>query len=258
LNFNAMKPSIDPTQLQRLVDGECAPGDVRAVLLAAKNDPACWEQIAVALLEDRAWQCQIQSQPNGTFDLERTASALAQSQLPTQATNKTLADAKPTQRVASALDQASRLLTWFAMAASLFAVAVLGYSIGQHRSISNSDNIAQSPKSLPADSLAGGPTTGTRLASLRPDYRMQLPATDRLSGGDLQPAGEVPLYAVNSMVQWRELDRPQSLNLTPRELAELNARGIGVQKDFDVLSGELEDGRVFVVPIRSIRFAPWQ
>jgi hypothetical protein len=255
-----MRPSIDPAQLQRLVDGECAPGDVRAVLFAAKDDPGCWEQIAVALLEDRAWQCQIQSQPNETFDLERTASASVQSQLPTQATNLTPAEAKPTQRVASTLGQSSRLLTWFAMAASLFAVAVLGYSIGQHRSISNSVPIVRSPlgKSLPADSLPGGPATGTRLASLRPDYRMQLPASDRLSGGDLQPAGEVPLYDVKSMVQWQELDRPQSLNLTPQKYAELNARGIGVQKDFDVLSGELEDGRVFVVPIRSIRFAPWQ
>lgn len=255
-----MKPSIDPTQLQRLVDGECTPADIRAILLAAKNDPARWEQIAVALLEDRAWQCQIQSQSD-LLPLGQVTSALAQAQPTTHSTSDSLSQTNPTSRRNSAVVERSSfpLLTWFVMAASLFAVACLGYSIGQHRSTSNSVELAQSssPDRPPADRLLGDPSPRTTLASLPPDYRMQLPATDRHSDR-LQPSGEVPLYNIKSMDQWRELDQPQTLNLTPQALADLNASGIGVQKDFDVLSGEFEDGRVFLVPIRSIRLAPWQ
>jgi hypothetical protein len=256
-----MKTQIDPIQLQRLIDGECRPADVRAILLAAKTDPACWEQISLALLEDRTWQCKLQT-PADSAVLDQPSMATF-SQTESQDTKVASSNLSPSHRAApfySTLYSTS-LLNWVAMAASLIVVAFLGYSIGQQ----NKNTPAADPQLSVARVHDDNPGLGgdiaspqTTLASLKPDYRMQLPAVDPQTYGYLQPSGDVPMYVVRSMDQWRQLDQPQQFEFSPEELAELNLRGIGLQKDFNVISGKFDDGRVFVVPIRSIRLAPWQ
>jgi hypothetical protein len=263
-----MKVYIDPTQLQRLVDGECTSAEVRAILMTARSEPGCWEQIAVALLEDRAWQCRLQPQ---AMPAAPSSNLAALEQILSQAGSedraaKVAAIASATDSISSpratvAATQRSFPLSWLAMAASLIVVALLGYSIGQYSSTpSDGSGLAvDSSRNAPAvpqlDDLQAPRTT---LASLEPNYRMQLPAAEQREPGRLRPNGDVPMYEITSLKQWRELDQPQRLDLTPEQLAELNARGIGVQKDFDVLSGKFDDGRVFLVPIRSIRVSPWQ
>lgn len=264
-----MKEHIDPTQLQRLVDGECTPAEVRTILMTARSEPGCWEQIAVALLEDRAWQCRLQPQSTTAVltsdlaSLEQLRSQAGSEDRPANvAAFAPATDSFSSTRAAAAATQRSfPQLSWLAMAASLAVVALLGYSIGQHQSsppagsglaVDSGGNAPAVPK---LDDLQAPRTT---LASLEPNYRMQLPAAEQRDGGRLRPNGDVPMYEITSLKQWRELDQPQRLDLTPEQLAELNARGIGVQKDFDVLSGKFDDGRVFLVPIRSIRVSPWQ
>jgi hypothetical protein len=144
------------------------------------------------------------------------------------------------------------------MAASLMAVAVLGYSVGQQgaRSGIPRDLVQQPISNDSSNGLLADPSSPkTTLASHTPDYRMELPEHDRFL-----PGGEVPLYVVKSLDQWQQLDRPlpQQLRFTPEQMAELNFQGIGIEKDFNVLTGNFADGRSFIVPIRSIRFSPVQ
>lgn len=273
-----MKRSFDPIQLQRLIDGECSLDDVRSLLISARVEPGVCEDIALALLEERAWQIQLGSIsaegiPPSELALSLNGLEAGVSSAETNAFSVTSGGLNPefiasqvrsSSASQSAGDDGQRPGTtfhwknWFAMAASLLAVAALGYSAGQQGSQSEiPGQFAQQPvkNASPKDLLNDQASPMTTLTSHKPDYRMELPDHDRLL-----PGGEVPLYVVNSLDQWQQLDQPlpQEFRLTPEQIAELNLQGIGIEKDFNVLTGRFDDGRTFVVPIRSIRLSPVQ
>jgi hypothetical protein len=265
---------------RQIIDGECSLEDVRDILVSVRAEPAICEEIAIAMLEDRAWQLQLCS---GSADLCHPSTATVQlaesceASMPPAAANVPLflpfAESKsepisPSDALSTTTPTvteydhrdaiASHWKNWLAMAASLLAVAVLGYSVGQQGSQSGipRDLVQQSVQNDSANGmLIDHSAPATTLASHKPDYRMELPKHDRFL-----PGGEVPLYVVKSLDQWQQLDQPlpQEFRFTPEQMAELNLQGIGIEKDFNVLTGRFEDGRTFVVPIRSIRLAPVQ
>jgi hypothetical protein len=278
-----MKNPIDPIQLQRLIDGECSAEDLRTLLLTARAEPKSWEEIGLALLEDRAFQQQLKTHAcePASSTLHAVSPVVSLSELSElepgsisagadtlePAKSPCLSNAADTRAEMSSYPMAEVRLgsefhsvwkSWLTMAASLLAVAVLGYSIGQQNSATTPPPyVAQQPSGVDrSGSWAAKPgPPQTTLASLEPEYRMELSEHHRLL-----PNGEVPLYVVKSLDQWEKLDRtlPDGLRFTPEELAELNLQGIGVHKELDMLTGNLADGRTFLVPIRSIRFSPVQ
>ncbi len=280
--------TIDSTQLQRLVDGECSSKDIRSLLTTARNYPEYWETIAVALLEDRAWQQQL----GGSSQAAETLDCLADTQeMVRQNVAVNPRELDSTQGMLSparqnAFDQASvskgvqrrefpSLFHGLMMAASLLIVALLSYTTG--RQWTNQGQLAQSTSphsmqaergplmdlregsaliahhALPNHSPSASPQASPQITPVslnQPDYRMQLPNHD-----PSQVHGDVPLYLVRSLDQWQQIDQrlPKEFHLTPDQLNELSANGIRVRQELDFLSGNLDDGRVFMVPIRSVR-----
>ena len=247
--------SVDPLTLQRLIDGECSTDEVRSALAAVEQCPHHWQTIALALIEDRSWQRNFLNEtPRAqlTIDSETKSSVQFQS-----CPDSSIAVRSPTA-------PSMVRLNGLALAASALLAAMLGYLAGQNFSTTeparefladggNSNSVSQGLE----NQVAAVPSATPEItpASLKADYHLQLPDDDRSN-----LSGEIPLYDVQSMEQWNQLNQPirNQFHMTPEMLADLKARGMRVRQDVKYLSGSLQDGRKFVVPIRSINFSPVQ
>ena len=178
-------------------------------------------------------------------------------------------------------DLSSGKMRWLLLAASLMMAVWLGYALGQYDPPSGQlaeqerwqDNGArwhEDSAQLRSDFAglggkpAGGdrngsamnnPPVGIRPAMLQPERHYDLPPNSQST-----LRGSVPLYSVDSVAQLQLLEQAddQRLLFSPEQIERLSKQGIVVRQKMDLIEGNLEDGRIFVVPIRTLQFSAGQ
>ncbi len=241
--------TIDPLQLQRLVDGELSVEQTQRLLHEANESPDQWREIAVGFVENQTW--------NHAFQLPELDLVPV---VASQPINE-ISNAKPTTS-----RHAGSNLSWLVMAASLVAAAAIGYMFSEIQSRNLPGPIAVSETLAPRPLLANLPTEqlhdDAHPQMTQADYHLELPAEQLGELGSAGPLKPVPLYAVDNPEQLRRLNELSRWQSTPavsdEVLRQLVGSGYQMKQDVDYVSGQLEDGRSFVVPIRTIRFAAGQ
>ena len=147
------------------------------------------------------------------------------------------------------------LVKQLAIAASLAVAGLVGFMVGSDGPTFDGPT---STNNMIADNDSAG-TPGVTSVDLEPEYRMELLTPD----GEAVD-GEVDLYRYNDLhqlVHRDNVDGKVSLSdlLPPSEFSEearqrLSQSGYEINESTNYMSGRLQDGRQFVVPVRSIRF----
>lgn len=275
---------INPIQLQRLIDGEISSDDLQQFSADLKQQPALSQTIAAALIEDRVWRNQFGNDSSEKNQITPASEASFSNVAPTKSTEINITSENPIPNSSlpkSNLPKSVRKPrfqvrpNWLAIAASALFAAMLGYTLGQQNQTAW-PTLAFNPDANPSPILSPGlnpnpsPTVSSNPApqpaipkltpaSLTADYHLELPGNSTSS-----LVGEVPLYQMRSAPHWRqqfrELNQASAKNfqVTPELMNRLHANGFRVQQDIEFVSGNLQDGRTFVVPIRSIQFVPGQ
>jgi hypothetical protein len=269
-----MKP-IDPLQLQRLVDGELDFQHVQQLLVEAETTPEQWKEIAVGFVENQTWNQAFQSR--GQIPAAQPSVETIKRELDSDTKQLSLSAAT----AVSPNDRSSH--SWWVMAASLLAAASIGYLISQiqTRDFSGSSvaQLTTGSSSHPddpgsnSDSKSNG---GSELAAnldnqfiqadpskiTQADYHLEVPLDEQNSFEVAGQSTSVPLYQVDNAQQLQQLNLIARQRHTPAISAEMLKRltgsGYRMVQEVDYVSGRLEDGRSFVVPVRTIRFAVGQ
>ncbi len=235
-----MSSKIDENELQKLVDGELDLPATRQLLtsLDAKSDQ--WRRIAMAFVEDRIWQRSFQ-------------------QLEQKSVASNIDPPKPETAAKANLDRTSTSAgfpSWLALTAGLLLAAGVGYFAGSGVAVNET---ASSTTGLVADNHQTDPTVGAAdvdqtLAGLTPEYELEL--TDAMGIGK----SSVPIYSARRLNQLPPSQRNVFAAAGPseQEIRRLRQSGYRLQQDVDYLSGRLEDGRTFVVPVQTINFSSGQ
>lgn len=230
---------IEPLQLQRLVDGELDLDETRRLLQLAEGEPAAWRRIATTFVENRIWQSEFVDQS----ETEPENPARHTGDLKLQSTANV-----PVPRS-----------WWMSLAASVALALSVGFLIGQRNHVSNNevaradtDQIADSTGTNPVPfALAQAEQQGTGLDLNPAVYHMQL--QDR--NGNQYLDSEIPLYVAKQNDDLRLL---QDAKLPDSIRQQASDSGYQVQQGIRYVSGRLDDGRQFVIPIRNYRFSPNQ
>lgn len=227
---------IDPIGLQRLIDGELSAIEIRELLQRADEDPSQWRTIGCAFAEDQLFRKQFESLTEDNPKPSRPAKP---------------APAKIEMARPSSMPLVRNLVT-----AACFALAgLVGYLIGNDSRTQSSDMPSNTNMIASDDTVAPAMTP----VDLKPEYRMQLLTADGESVD-----GEVDLYRYNDLnqivgnddsdrqVTWKDI-LPAS-GFSPQARQRLSQSGYEINESNNYMSGRLQDGRQFVVPVRSIRF----
>lgn len=242
---------MDPMNLQRLVDGECSVEEIQQLLSGAMDSQESWRNVATAFIEDQLFRRQFNDQDQPSPPELASQPDRAIEPLPLGKRNSS---------------RGTTLLHWVAIAAAVCLAALIGYIVGNDPG----DPVGQVPiASAPepaADEIIPEQESTFDLAANRseprmtnaslPDYRMQLLDEDGEHTDSALYNRDIPLYSVNSRDQ---LDRLTAVNRQQMELpdewkAKLADRGIRTRVRVDYVSGNLKDGRSFVIPVRTINF----
>jgi len=237
---------IDSQQLQRLVDGELSTDEIRTMLTVADLNPEHWRDIACAFTEDQIFAKQFES-------------------LTAHIDPKPVAPAKPTNAIVRETKPASQsmpLVKRWAIAASLAVAGIVGYMVGSDgpmatpEGLVSTDMIAKNNSDSEPQIARTAPSTPV---DLQPEYSIELLTPDGESVD-----GEVDLYQYNDLYQFVESggeDRKVTLSdfmpasgFTAEARQRLSQSGYEINESTNYMSGRLQDGRQFVVPVRSIRF----
>lgn len=248
--------SIDPLQLQRLVDGELDPTEVQQLLTEAKVAPDQWQEIAVGFVENQIWDRAFQSEePTSHLPPEHHEDA------PESVDRKT----DPNWEIPSEPKSTGRPNTsrWV-MAASLMVAAAMGYMTSQiqNRNIPSTqlaNDSTHSDSEMLAKSESQSPESMITPAALEPDCHLEVPQDNQYLGDVAgTPMAPVPLFRIQNSEQLKSFRQKQQASVPPEIVKQLSGSGYQMQQDIHYISGRLGDGRSFVVPVRTIRFYPGQ
>lgn len=232
--------SLDPIYLQRLVDGELDRPDVRKLLEMAENNPHLWREMAGAFVENLVWH----------QDFEQLGH------------DHSTDCFRPEVKVAQGTRPSLTLPYWFSLAAGILLALTAGLLIGRNSGVLTGEgfspvvasNIPDSPAGqIATRQLPGEATSKQTLVDFRPDYHLEL----QDANGNPYLDSEVPLYsAANAQKAAIRLDQ---LSQIPSEFVDrVNRNGYGIRQDLNYISGRFNDGRRFVIPIRTINLSPGQ
>ena len=217
--------TIDERRLQRLVDGELDRETVRELLKSADANPELWRQMAVGFVEDQIWQAEFQS-------LEQEGPKVT---LPADA-NAGRSPGRPPRRMGR----------WLMIAAGIMLGLTIGYLprlVNQVDSpTSNQPALADADQAPEIDSVTPTQTT------FRPDYHVNLNSRN----GDSLLSSDVPLYKPSDL-QRMGYDMMQPIEVNEGLADWLRESGYQLDQSVNFISGRLNDGRRFVVPIRTTK-----
>ena len=237
-----MASQIDENEQQKLIDGELDLPATRRLLGSLDANSDQWRQIATAFVEDRIWQ--------------RSFEQLEQESNPSN-----IDPPKPETAAKVNLDRTSTgagFPSWLALAAGLLLAAGVGYFAGSGVSM---DKVADPMEGLvatgnPSETVADPVTSGpdVTLAELTPEYELEL--TDAMGIGK----SSVPIYSARRLSQLPQSQRKTLIATGPseQEIQRLQQSGYRLQQNVDYLSGQLKDGRTFVVPVRTVNLSSGQ
>ena len=219
-----MSGSIDELHLQRLVDGEMSATERCEVLASLDQQSGAWRDVALAFVEEQIWQHEVKS----TQDIPVS-------------TNE--------RRFASTLSTRGKLpaAAWIALATTILIAFFVSFRLGEWNQARRTPD--REPKANDAvDNFArneNGHGQKNDVTSNHPSatYRLRIVLDD---GRVI----ELPAYEASELqhVSWNSApdERVDSLN---RRLVELGYR---LEYETEYLSGQLEDGRELIVPIRNV------
>lgn len=254
---------IDALRLQRLVDGELDQEQTRQLLDEAQSSPDHWKQIAVGFVEnqsfERAFDSRFSSQENfgsGSFE---SSSEQSNEPRPSQVSNFVRKEAPAFSRNPNP--------RWV-MVASLLVAAAIGYMANQiqSRNIPPNTAVESSPDTsgLPNSGLAkksnNTPLPKITPASLSPDFHLELPNDNFQGFEDSETKSQVPIYRVDNEKQLIQFQKArQTIPPIPNDvMIRIVESGFQMEQEIEVISGEVHNGQSFVVPVRTIRFVPYQ
>lgn len=251
---------IESDQMQRLVDGELSAEEIRALFGIAEQNPEHWRMIACAFAEDQLFAKQFESL-TAHIDTKPVRPAKSTKAIVRPTSSPTRSPSKPPIKTAT---QSMPLMKRWAIAASLAVAGIVGYMVGSDGPIAkapvSTNMIAEydSQGDSGSDSKIAQ-TPAMTSVDLQPECSIELLTPDGESVD-----GEVDLYRYNDLYQFVENgsdDRKVTLNnLMPPSGFSAEARqrlsqsGYEINESTNYMSGRLQDGRQFVVPVRSIRF----
>ena len=273
----AKMKQIDPLQLQRLVDGELNAQQVQHVLTEAQSSPEQWQEIAVGFVESQLWNRAFLNQSNGvsvpTGVGGKTDSGIDPIDSPVQVASDVPVVAKhSTEKKVDLNSPRATSFSWLVLAASLFAAAAIGFMLSQiqHRNLPE-NSIAQVvppatnplvPKSNDLIAVnAKSPGSQDQPQITQADYHLEVPPENLGELGSAGTVPPVPLIAVSNANDLRKLNlfsQQRAQIVSPEMLKRLTGSGYQLKQDVDLISGRLEDGRTFFVPVRTIRFVSGQ
>ncbi len=232
--------SIDPVRLQRLVDGELGLDEIQRLLRAAETQPDLWREMATTFVENRLWQnsfVELNGSVDSSFGKTETASPV---------------EAHP---VDSAVDPGTFDRNspgwWLALAACVILALSIGFTAGQwgRDAGSMSPDVALQIPDAPA---VADETPRLNQIVYRPDYQMQIEDTN---GNQLMDSN-IPLYDIRRAEQLGLTLKPRVI---PDEvLQQIRNSGYQMKQNVQYVSGRMNDGRRFVVPLRQFEFVPGQ
>jgi hypothetical protein len=230
--------SFDPIYLQRLVDGELDRTNARKLLEMAETSPHLWREMAGAFVENQFWQQDFE-QLNHDDANNRMDPVSRPSESPT----------------------ILKMPYWLSLAAGIMLALTTGLLIGRNLDgLTGSDHLPRvgnapaSPGNLLVDQQPSSAAMGNQtLVDYRPDYHLELEDAN----GNPYFGSEVPLYsAATAQKAGIRLDQPSQI---PSDFVDrVNRNGYGIRQNMNYISGRLNDGRQFVVPVRTINLSPGQ
>jgi hypothetical protein len=242
---------IDPLQLQRLADGQLDLPAIKQLLADAQSNPQHWQMIASTMIEQQLLERSFQEDTDAPDDVMETSFEMA----PAGHLNRL-------DSSHSSTGSGSRLWNWFAVAAGIMIAGLVGYLAGDSGDLGSAGtNIVSSSTDLAAAVVASPNSQPRTPAVYQPDYHLEIPANSQWAKSrELSPTGRVPLYSVGNQEQLKQFRRHQKATeeFDPEMLRRLAAAGYQIKNDVELISGDLNDGEKFIVPVRTIRLIPGQ
>lgn len=265
--------SIDPLQLQRLVDGELELEQIQAMLQEAESKPENWRDIATSFIEDHLFTRSIAQSQQTATTLESELLATE----PTQEPAPVVSPSSPTKKLPGQSDDGHSWVNWLLLAACILVAMGVGYSLNPNTTqsmpvagsdesnnsvepFSNSLASANSPNAVDPRN-ASDPNTQITPAVFTPKYHLEVPESRGiLSRENVGPISPVPLYSVQNVRQLREFQKKQfaSNRISPELVKQMSEAGYHMKQDIEFISGNLNKDKKFLVPVRTIRFMPRQ
>lgn len=227
--------TIDPIQLQRLIDGELDFEQTRELIQEVQGDAEAWRLIASSFIENQLWESEFVDEDEllgGKFSAKKR-------------------HAPSTSGFSSVRGFALAAMVMLAASVSVLFVNSLDSDRTESPGIVNN---------VPDPGTGILPPMDQQLVqrnAKRSDLN-QMPALYQVklqdSNGDSVIDSEVPLYSGRRSEAERWLEQ-----LDRSELARRAAdSGYQVDRDIRYLKGQFKDGRNFLIPVRNYRFSPGQ
>jgi len=232
----------DSGTIQRLVDGELDPSEVRKLVDFAEVQPQHWRTIAMTFIEDQQFRDSFVN-----FDSNDQSA-------PSKPTVTTVKSTSPIKTSSGFNFSTLQLL---ATAAAIAVAATIGFMVGDN----NEPIVAQQTNNDGPAMIASAPQDSSPSpltpAEFEPEFSMELVNVDG------EPVGsEVDLYRMQDLQQLTGQRDGEAFSFkqvlpdsgfTDVARDRLSRSGYVIDEDTRYVSGQLEDGRAFVVPVRSYR-----
>ena len=228
--------TIEPLDLQRLIDGELDFEQTQQMLKLAESDPESWRLIASSFIENQMWQSE--------FAVDTVAG-----------------EDMAVNRFEQGKSFGSGYVKWFSLAAMVLLAASVAFlfndsetgvaGAGVEDQVPSQKLVSDGEIQQDINTIPRFDNGGDDLNQMPAMYQVQMEDPN----GNTFVDSQVPLYTADLVNARKWLGRSEVSEQMRRELAD---SGYGVIHDVRYLRGRLKDGRNFLIPVRNYRFSPGQ